>query len=299
MPTERSRSVPAIRALVADDEPLLAQALIASLHAAWPELDVIATAADGRVAVERVLALQPDVAFLDIRMPGLSGLEVAQEVAEEWADSSPQALPLFVFVTAHDEFALNAFEIAAVDYVLKPVTEARLVKTVTRLRERLASRDTIPDEPDVMAQAGDEDRTASSRSQRKLVELATALQALLAGSPDGSPMHSGEYLRAIRAGVGDTVRMIPIQDVVLFEAADKYVLVHTSGQQALIRESLRELLPRLDPVRFAQIHRGTIVNLDRVDAAVRAENGKLTLRLHGSDQRPIVSRLYRHLFQSM
>ncbi len=262
-------------AIIADDEPLLAQALARELRALWPQLSIEAVVADGRAALAEINNRQPDIAFLDIRMPGSTGLEVAEAIAEDWPEGDDaRPAPLIVFVTAFDEFAVEAFERAAVDYVLKPVRSDRLARTVERLRTALAARAPAP-----------------------LDTLAGQLRDLAGLAPAPGP--APQRLARIRAGVGDTVRMIAIDEVVLLEAADKYVNVVTATGEALIRESLRELVPRLDPERFVQIHRSTVVNLDFVEAAHRAENGKMTLKLRGRSERPLVSRLYAHLFRPM
>lgn len=274
-------NVETVTALIADDEPLLAQALQAELAAVWPALQVLAVAANGQQALAQLFKTPVDIAFLDIRMPGLTGLEVGQSIASTWADkaatqgSAPP--PLIVFVTAYGEFAVDAFESAAVDYLVKPVTRARLQACVERLRRRL-----------------DERRAASQNAQlQSLAELNERLRALT-----GQPA-SPTYLSVIRAGVGDLVRMIPVGQVVLLEAADKYVLVHTADGEALIRESLRELRTRLDPAKFVQIHRSAIVNLDAVEVASRDEHGKTVLGLRGIDVRPVVSRQFAPLFKAM
>ena len=273
-----------VTALIADDEPLLAQALQAELAAVWPALHVRAVAANGRQALEQLVASPVDIAFLDIRMPGLTGLEVGQRIAATWADSAPaRALvpaPLIVFVTAYGEFALEAFESAAVDYLIKPVTRARLQACVARLVQRL-----------------DERRAASQGAQlQSLAELGERLRAL--AGPQAAPAPPA-YLSVIRAGVGDLVRMIPVPQVVLLEAADKYVLVHTDDGEALIRESLRELRDRLDPARFVQIHRSAIVNLEAVEVARRDDHGKTVLELRGVEVRPVVSRQFAAMFKAM
>lgn len=290
-----------VRALIAEDEPLLAQALQAELSDAWPALSILANVADGRTAIDRLLALRPDIAFLDIRMPGATGLEVAQEVAEEWGDTTADPLPLFVFVTAFGEFAVDAFELAAVDFLLKPVKAARVAQTVQRLQARLAQLPGRSSRGDSRVDADGPAFLPARGHPDPLARLAAELGMLLnaAAGAGQATLAAPEPLRMIRAGVGDTVRLIPIDEVLLLEAADKYVVVHTASRQDLIRESLRDLLPRLDSRRFVQIHRSSIVNIDQVESAVRSETGKLSLRLRGSEQRPVVSRLYRHLFQAM
>ncbi|MBK4733208.1 LytR/AlgR family response regulator transcription factor [Noviherbaspirillum pedocola] len=259
------------RALIAEDEPVLAAMLAAALQRVWPELQIVATASNGVAAVDDALALRPDVLFLDIRMPGKTGLEAAQELAEEWPDGV--AFPLLVFVTAYDEYAIAAFEQAAVDYVQKPVSEARLVKTVTRLRERLEK-----------PRGGELDA------------VLTQLRALAAPAAGNAP---AERLTMIRAAVGNTVRLIPVDEVLYFEATDKYVNVVTAEGEALIRTPLKDLLPGLDAQRFWQIHRGTVVNITQVTTALRDEAGKLRLALKGRRETLPVSRVYAHLFRQM
>ena len=265
-------------AIVADDEPLLSQALVTELGTLWPELSITATVTNGPAAIDAIMQHQPDIAFLDIKMPGVTGVEVAETLADDWPDSTVgKAPPLIVFVTAFDDFAVRAFEAAAVDYLVKPVTPDRLQATVARLQQRLTS------------QASDKISTMS-RQIRQLLEAEQSIR---------KNTDNAERLRIIRASVGDSVHMIPVEEVILFESADKYVSVYTAERESLIRESLRNLLPQLDNKHFAQIHRGAIVNLDHVRAAVRDDTGKLSLQLNGIDKTPVVSRVYRHLFQAM
>ena len=265
------------RVLIADDEPLLAQALAREIESLWPQARVASIVHDGTAALAAIVDHAPDVAFLDVRMPGLTGLEVAQAVAEDWPDGTP--VPLIVFVTAFGQFALDAFERAAVDYVVKPVRPERLALTIARLRARLAER-----------LEGDSSAALAQRIGRLLASTQGA---------DGARASTQPPLRTIRAGVGQTVKLIPIEQVVLLQAADKYVEVISSEGHALIRQSLRELMTRLDPERFIQIHRGTVVNLDHVESAHRDEQGRVTLRLRGRDERPAVSRVYAELFRAM
>jgi DNA-binding LytR/AlgR family response regulator len=260
---------PAPRALIAEDEPILAAALTHALKRLWPELELVATCANGVEALERAQALRPDILFLDIKMPGKTGLQAAEELADSWPDEQP--FPQIVFVTAYDEFALAAFEHAAADYVLKPVNDARLLKTIARVKQRLQR---APEQGDNLAQ------------------LMGQLRALV-------PPPATEKLSVIRAAVGNQVRMIPLLDVVYFEATDKYVNVVTMDGEALIRTSLKELLPQLDDKQFWQVHRGTIVNASRIVSAVRDEAGKLSLNLRGRSQQVRVSPLYAHLFRQM
>lgn len=255
-------------ALIAEDEPLLAQALSNQLARAWPALTIQATVDNGLAALERIAADRPDIAFLDIRMPGLTGLEVAGELADRLAaDAKP---PLIVFVTAYDEFAVRAFELAAFDYLLKPVDPARLERTVERLQARLS-------EP-----AGD------------TLALAARLARLL--EPGALP---AAPLTHLRAGVGNTVRMIALDQVCHLQATDKYVSVATPDGDFLLRTSLKDLLAQLPPARFRQIHRGTIVNLDEIAAAVRDESGRLSLTLRRRRETLAVSRVYAEQFKAM
>jgi DNA-binding LytR/AlgR family response regulator len=280
-------SSPTPRALIAEDEPILAAALAHALRRLWPELDIVATCPNGVEALQQGLALQPDILFLDIKMPGKTGLEAAEELAEQWPDGV--AFPHIVFVTAYDEYALAAFEHAAADYVLKPVNDARLGKTVERLRQRLrdsaggtatAAATVAPATAAVTASAGDDN----------LARLLAQLQAMVPPAP---------RLQMIRAAVGNSVRMIALADVVYFEALDKYINVVCQDSEALIRTSLKELLPQLDPQQFWQIHRGTIVNASAIATAIRDEAGKLSLTLRQHPAQLRVSPLYAHLFRQM
>ena len=272
------------RALIAEDEPILAAALAHALRRLWPELAIVATCPNGVEALRQGLALQPDILFLDIKMPGKTGLEAAEELAEQWPDGI--AFPHIVFVTAYDEYALAAFEHAAADYVLKPVNDARLAKTVERLQQRLrdSGNGTTTATPAAAA------ATAASASDDNLARLLSQLQAMLPPAP---------RLQTIRAAVGNSVRMIALADVVYFEALDKYINVVCQDSEALIRTSLKELLPQLDPQQFWQIHRGTIVNASAIATAVRDEAGKLSLTLRQHPAQLRVSPLYAHLFRQM
>lgn len=261
-------------ALIAEDEPLLAQALAEELARAWPALTISAIVGDGRSAVEAALRLRPDVLFLDIRMPGLDGLGAAVELAEVWpADES--AMPQLVFVTAHDEYAVQAFEAQALDYVLKPVQPERLRRTVSRLRQA------SPDTPSPEAT----DRTLAR------------WRALLEAGRE-APTMPLRYITASEAG-GVTVRLVPVQDVLYFEAADKYVRVLTSHAEYLIRTPLRQLLAQLDPQLFWQVHRGVIVRASAIEAVHRDEGGRLRLQLRERSEQLAVSRLFAQLFRAM
>ena len=279
--TNLSSTTAPVSALIAEDEPILAAALAHALRRLWPALDIVASCANGVEALQQGLALRPDIVFLDIKMPGKTGLEAAEELAEQWQDEPDgKPFPQIVFVTAYDDYALAAFEHAAADYVLKPVNDARLGKTVERLQQRLQAG----------APAAASSSPAAASSDDNLARLLTQLQALTPPAP---------RLQMIRAAVGNSVRMIPVADVLYFEALDKYINVVCRDSEALIRTSLKELLPQLDPQQFWQIHRGTIVNASAIASAVRDEAGKLSLSLRQHAAQLRVSPLYAHLFRQM
>ena len=249
-----------MKALIADDEPLLALALKSALGETWPELEIAAVVPNGLEAVQAAERLKPEVAFLDIRMPGLDGLEAAAEIA----DRMGEAAPAIVFVTAYDEYAMRAFEVSAVDYVLKPVALDRLAKTVERLKAQ----------------------------PRAFEQLARQLRGLGTLAPRAAP------LQQVLAGAGSSVKLIPVDEVCYFQAADKYTAVVTAEGEQLIRTPLKELGPQL-PAAFQQVHRGTIVNLRHVAAAVRDETGRVALQLRSRPETLAVSRVYADLFKAM
>jgi DNA-binding LytR/AlgR family response regulator len=250
-------------AIVADDEPRLADYLRERLAIVWPELCVAGVAANGLEARALIEREAPDIAFLDIRMPGLDGLEVARVAGD--------AVHV-VFVTAFDQYAVDAFEREACDYLLKPVTDERLAQTCERIRRRLGSR-----EP-----AGG---------------VAAALAALAQAVPGWRP--AGARLAWVRASIGQEVRLISVDDVSYFEANDKYTSVFTADGEALIRTPLKDLVDRLDPDRFWQVHRGTVVNLAHVASSSRDLAGRVTLRMKSRPERVSVSRAYAHRFKQM
>lgn len=264
-------------ALIAEDEPLLAAHLRAELARCWPALRIVAQVGDGDSALAQALALKPQLCFLDIRMPGRSGLEAAQALAEDWPAGEP--LPLLVFVTAYDQYALQAFEAQAVDYLVKPVQPERLAACVQRLQQRLAER----------AAPGHDGASDALLDQ---------LRALLGAAP-GTVAAPPAKLEVIQASVGATVHMVPVDDVLYFEAADKYVRVVTAEREHLIRLPLRELMPQLDAAKFWQVHRSLVVRAAAITQAVRDESGKVFLTLRGRPERLTASRLYAHLFKGM
>lgn len=269
---------PHITALIAEDEPLLAAALQAELALAWPELSVVAVVGNGTAAVAQALHLQPDVLFFDIRMPGLNGLDAATELADQWPAPAPgaKAFPALVFVTAYEQYAVQAFEAQAMDYVLKPVQPARLEKTVRKLQQTLAKRG-----------------AASAHLEATLSQLRSLLQAAPVAT---APV---ELLQMLAVSVGQQTRMLAMADIVYFEAADKYVRVLSASHEYLIRTPIKELVPQLDPQTFWQIHRGTVVNAACVDRVSRDELGKVSLSLRTRPERLKVSRLYTHRFKAL
>lgn len=256
-------------ALIADDEPLLREALARQLAEAWPELDVVAQARNGREAVERFEALRPDVCFLDVHMPGLSGIEAAQRIGGR---------AHLVFVTAYDRYAVQAFAQGVLDYLVKPVEPARLAETVARLRERLQAPQ------------------PAAPTAALLEQLATQLARL-----DEARV---EPLRWIRAQAGTAVRLIPVDDVLYLRSDTKYTRVAWRSEagapgEALVRTPLKELVARLDPAQFAQIHRSVVVNLRAVDRVVRGDHETAEVHLKGRAEVLPVSRSYLHLFREM
>lgn len=269
-------------ALIAEDEPLLAAALQAELARAWPGLRIAASVGHGAAAVEQSLALAPDVVFMDIRMPGMSGLEAAAELAERWPAATP--FPALVFVTAYDQYAVQAFEAQAVDYLLKPVQPERLARTVQRVQALLAQK----------TGGGAAAPSPPAPPDASLDLALSQLRALLAPG-----MPAAEPLRVIQASVGSSIRLVPIEQVLCFEAADKYVRVLTEDAELLIRTPLKELLPQLDAREFWQVHRGTVVRATAIHSVHRDEAGKLGLALRGLKDRVPVSRLYAGRFKAM
>jgi DNA-binding LytR/AlgR family response regulator len=251
-------------ALIADDEPHLATYLRAQLLALWPELELLPAARNGVEAAEAIAVHRPDLAFLDIKMPGLTGLEVAQGI------EGPTRV---VFVTAYDEFAVQAFEQEAIDYVLKPVNAQRLSKTIERVQRALAGATDVP---------ADDAR------------LAAVLQRLLPAN--GTP---ASRLRYVRASQGDLTHQIDVGDVLFFRADDKYTCVQTMRGEFLIRTPIAELAAQLDPDQFWQVHRSTLINLKHVAGTRRDELSRLFVRVHGFDGELPVSRAYVHLFRAM
>lgn len=318
-------TLPRATALIAEDEPLLAAALQADLAAVWPQLQVLATVGDGHSAVRLALELQPDVLLFDIRMPGQTGLQAAAELADAWPEQGSRAFPQLVFVTAYDQYAVAAFETQAVDYILKPVQRERLKKMVQKLASALFEKaqtamlsdrestttSTPASAPEATSAASLTNATPTSTAPSP--ELLARLSALLAQAgtgfaPDAWQAPAPPRLTLIQAShtgaQGSALVMVPVAEVLYFEAADKYVRVICPTREVLIRTPLKELLPQLDAQQFWQIHRGTVVRAEAIARATRDEAGKLWVHLHPHhpDQPPHrlpVSRLYAHLFKAM
>jgi DNA-binding LytR/AlgR family response regulator len=296
-------------ALIAEDEPLLAHALTQALAQVWPELTVVATVSDGLSAVTQALALQPDLLLFDIRMPGQSGLDAAVELADAWPEHSGSPFPALVFVTAYDHYAVHAFETQAVDYVLKPVQLDRLKKSMQKvqLSQYWKERYAIPFEshpssisPEHRSAALGNVLASQAPTTRQLAQLAALLAQHAVVQPAQHPTPAPP-LTLIQASTGDgtALAMVPVSDVLVFEAADKYVRVLTAHQELLIRTPLKALLPQLDGHDFWQIHRGTVVRAEAIVRATRDEAGRLWLDLRGRPERLAVSRLYAHRFKAM
>jgi DNA-binding LytR/AlgR family response regulator len=282
-------------ALIAEDEPLLAQALQAELARAWPELQVLRTVGDGASAVKAALELVPQLLFFDIRMPGMSGLDAALELADLWppAHAPQQPFPALVFVTAYDQYAVQAFEAQAVDYLLKPVQPARLQKTVSKLQ--LALAESARTAPETIANPATDPALEAALSQlRGLLQAHTGMPAQTADAGGTTPL-----LQVLQVSAGSQIRMVPIDEVLYFEAADKYVRVLTRDREHLLRTALKDLLPQLDPQVFWQVHRGTVVRATAIDTVSRDDAGRLTLSLRNRDDKLAVSRLYAQRFKAM
>jgi DNA-binding LytR/AlgR family response regulator len=258
------------RALIADDEPHLAQYLKQQLSQLWPELEIVAIAKNGVEAAEQIAALQPDLAFLDIQMPGLTGLEVAQGI---------EGKTRVVFVTAYDEYAVEAFDAAALDYLLKPLKTERLARTLERIR----SAEPAPTDDRRLADA--------------LLRLMPQLPAGLPGNSAASP--AIPRLRFIRAASGELMHQVPVEEVLFFHADDKYTVVKTAHAEHLIRTPIVDLASQLDPEQFWQVHRSTLINLAHLAGTRRDEQSRLFLRIKGHAQELPVSRAYVHLFKAM
>jgi DNA-binding LytR/AlgR family response regulator len=267
------------RGVIADDERLMREQLRARLAEVWPELQIVGEAKNGVEAVELVQQHRPDLVFLDIRMPGLTGVEAARRIAQlEWPDDNDALLPEIVFITAYDQYAVEAFEQGVVDYVLKPAERERLQVTVGRLKHRLAQR-----------AAGAEDGTGDAAPP--LQQLLHKLSAQMGQPPT--------YLQWIQATVGQAIQMIPVEDVLFFISDEKYTRVQTAQLEALIRKPIKELVDEVDPQLFWQIHRSTLVNVKAINGITRDFRGRQLVGVKGVNEKLEVSRSYTHLFKGM
>jgi DNA-binding LytR/AlgR family response regulator len=253
-------------ALIADDEPLLREALVRQLARVWPELEVVAEARNGRDAIRLFEARKPDVCFLDVHMPGVSGVEAAHAIGRR---------AHLVFVTAYDQYAVQAFAEGVLDYLVKPVEEPRLSETVARLKDRLKSAQ------------------PALNTEALLQQLAAQLQRGASGAP----------LKWIRAQVGQTLRLIPVDEIDYLRSDAKYTRIAWRGDaghtEALISSPLKELVAQLDPEQFAQVHRSVVVNLRAISHVTRGDNDTAGIHLKGRDEVLPVSRSYLHLFRQM
>lgn len=281
------------RAVLADDERLMREQLRARLAEVWPELQIVAEAKNGLEAVQLVEQHRPEIVFLDIRMPGLSGVEAARQIAQlpprqaaaaenqdgEPADGDDDAdlLPEIVFITAYDQYAVEAFEQGVADYVLKPAERERLQLTVERIKKRLAAR------------AGGPEAPPGPHLQQLLHDLSARL------NPGGAP----QYLQWIQATVGQAIQMIPVDEVLFFISDEKYTRVQTAAVEALIRKPIKELVDELDPRSFWQIHRSTLVAVKSIAGVTRDFRGRQIVSVKGHAQKLEVSRSYTGLFKGM
>jgi len=288
-----------VRAVLADDERLMRDQLRARLAEVWPELQIVAEAKNGLEAVQLVDEHRPDIVFLDIRMPGLTGVEAARQIAqlpprqrsddvaqgdagrhdEEDDEQDDELLPEIVFITAYDQYAVEAFEQGVADYVLKPAERERLQVTVDRIRKRLAAR-----------QAGQsDDAPAGPPLQALLHQLSARL------NPGAAP----SYLQWIQATVGQAIQMIAVDEVLFFVSDEKYTRVQTAQVEALIRKPIKELVDEIDPKLFWQIHRSTLVNVKAISGVTRDFRGRQIVSVKGHGEKLEVSRSYTGLFKGM
>jgi DNA-binding LytR/AlgR family response regulator len=252
-----------IKAIIADDEEQLRIYLKARLNVLWPDLEICAEAANGPDTLSLIEKHQPDIAFLDIRMPGFSGIKVAEKIAGKCR---------VVFISAYDHYALQAFENEAIDYIIKPVTDERLEKTIHRLQKQIATTSSPPS------------------------GLAKVIENIFTNLETQKGPH---YLNWIKAPRGDEVRLIPVNEVYYFKASDKYTIVMTSDGESLIRKTIKTLVEELDPQQFWQVHRGTIVNVNQIANVTRSFTGNLMIRLKNHPETLSVSRAYSHFFKQM
>ncbi len=248
-------------AVIADDEPLLRDELRDALTELWPELEIVAECADGVAALQAIEQHNPDIAFLDIKMPRLTGLEAAEQIVGN---------TMVVFVTAFDDHAIQAFDQGAIDYVMKPIRLARIAKTLQRLKQRLA------------------DKAPGAEATRR---VAHALNQASGAAP--------RYLKFIQASVGKQVRFIMVEEIIYIQSDSKYTRLVTPTSEAFIRKPLSELASELDPDMFWRVHRGTVVNVRSIELVVRDEVEKMSIKLKGRPEKLEVSRAHQSQFRGL
>jgi len=281
-----------VRALIADDERLLREQLRARLAEVWPELDIVAEAKNGSEALQLTEAQHPDLVFLDIRMPGMTGVEAARAIAQlPTDDDTPDAWRgcEIVFITAYDQYAIEAFEQGVVDYVLKPAERERLMVTVERIKRRLAQRDAEADK-------GSADSTEPAETG---IPAPANMQLLLQNLAARMDPAKAPRLRWIQATVGQSIQMIPVEDVLFFISDEKYTRVQTATIEALIRKPIKELIDELDANMFWQIHRSTLVNTKFIAGVSRDMRGRQLVAVKGHPEKLEVSRSFTGLFKGM
>lgn len=255
-----------IRAIIADDEEILRTGLTALLNCMWPDLDICGQAENGDQALSMIQSQKPDIAFLDIQMPGMTGVEVAKKVT---------GLTKVVFITAYDQFAVEAFENEAVDYILKPVSEQRLGKTIDRLKKQLrASPRDMVREP------------VSDLTMKKVIQVIENRAV-------------PEYLRLVKVKTGTDLRFVPVSEIIYFKAEDKYTTVLTGQKEFLIKAPIRDLENQLDPENFWRVHRSTIINIEKVKKITRSFTNQMVVNFQNSSKTIAVSRSFEHLFKQM
>lgn len=267
----------AATALIADDEPLLRESLTRGLAQAWPELQIVGQARNGREAVEMFEQLRPQIVFLDVHMPGINGVEAAKTISRR---------AQLVFVTAYEQYAVQAFEQGALDYLVKPLEAARLADTVRRLQERL------------LVQPGSASPNAQARLEAALEAALAQLGERLKNGPDTLPAKPAP-LQWLRASVGSTLKLIPVEQIIFLRSDEKYTLVVWQEGEALIRTPIRELIEQLDAQTFVQVHRSVVVNLHAISHVTRGPNETADLHLRARPEVLPVSRSYLHLFRQM
>ena len=279
-----SSPLPALRALIADDERLLREQLQSRLKQVWPELVIVGMARDGLEVVRMADELRPDILFLDIRMPGQTGIEAASDIMslDEWKGE-------LVFVTAYDEYAVSAFERGAIDYLLKPVEAERLQSTRARIEARLKGQGNGKNAASTGLAATE---AAAQAATDRMMQTLLSVQRQLSGAPTTPKM------RWVQASTGSTTRLIAVEDILFFRSDEKYTRVQTAQQEALIRVPIKDLLPQLDEQVFWQIHRSTIVNVGEISGVHRDDTGRQRVAMKRHPETLEVSRTFAHLFRN-